>query len=147
MNPPPKSGEANEAVGENSRHSRTKKVTFIRHGRTHANEYLSGDGTSWGSPNFRDPPQLKDSSLTAVGRMQAEREVSILERFGACWNVLMPVRTCWGVFGACWSVLGLVRACWSVLGVFGACWSVLERIGACWGVLGRIGACLSVLYV
>ena len=54
-----------------------KRVTFIRHGRSLANEWLSGE-SSWGSPNFTDPPHLKDSKLNEVGRMQAAREVSIL---------------------------------------------------------------------
>mmetsp|Transcript_15874 Transcript_15874/g.32622 ORF Transcript_15874/g.32622 Transcript_15874/m.32622 type:complete len:274 (-) Transcript_15874:8-829(-) len=50
-----------------------KRITFVRHGRTHANEMLSK--MKWGSPNFADPLHLRDSELNEVGRFQAGREL------------------------------------------------------------------------
>lgn len=47
-----------------------KTITFIRHGRTFANEYLSKTH-QWGAPDFTDDAGLHDSPLNEKGVSQA----------------------------------------------------------------------------
>ena len=54
------------------------RITLIRHGRTHANEYLTSV-SPWGSPNFRDLETLRDSKLNDIGVKQATQ---LYERIG-----------------------------------------------------------------
>ena len=62
-------------------HSKTrpKTITFIRHGRTYANEYLSKTHR-WGSPTFTDSWSLLDSPLNPTGIDQA---TSLKETLGS----------------------------------------------------------------
>lgn len=48
-----------------------KRIVFIRHGCTFANEYLAQPGTGWGDPTFQDVPDLRDSPLSPLGVRQA----------------------------------------------------------------------------
>ena len=57
-----------------------KTLTIVRHGQTEANEYLS-TVCRWGSSNFRDTADLRDSKLNSVGIEQAS--VSLRERMNS----------------------------------------------------------------
>jgi len=49
-----------------------KKIIFVRHGRSYANEYMDTDGNRWGDPTFTDDLNLVDSKLSEHGRKQAK---------------------------------------------------------------------------
>jgi len=48
-----------------------KRIVFIRHGCTFANEFLAQPGTGWGDPTFKDTVDLRDSELSPTGIRQA----------------------------------------------------------------------------
>ncbi len=48
-----------------------KKLILIRHGSSHANEYMDRDGNRWGDNTFADDASLVDSELSTKGKDQA----------------------------------------------------------------------------
>jgi len=49
---------------------------LIRHGISTANEYHSLPGNTWGSPTFRDDPNLVDAPLSENGELQTEERLN-----------------------------------------------------------------------
>ena len=54
----------------------TKQLMLIRHGISTANEYHSLPGNTWGSPTFRDDPNLVDAPLSENGKLQTEERLN-----------------------------------------------------------------------
>jgi broad specificity phosphatase PhoE len=48
-----------------------KKVIFVRHGRSMANEHMDKEGNRWGDSTFTDDLRFSDSKLSDHGRYQA----------------------------------------------------------------------------
>ena len=53
----------------------TKDLLCIRHGISLFNEYSSLPGNTWGSPSFRDDPELADTPLSEIGKARTRIEL------------------------------------------------------------------------
>jgi len=69
----------------------SRRIAFIRHGTSTANEYMSQPGRQWGDPTFFDDVSMRDSQLSNRGCQEVKEKllqnmtlISLIEEMKKC---------------------------------------------------------------